>query len=190
MQTPKATASLPTFRKGVHCTEALRPLTRAVRFSTLKGNAVLSLRVRSATMIIHGIIVELRSSESSSRELSRVPCGEQATPAHLGLPPPSKKMMTCKGQRCGKAGNGIHRVMPVPLSDSLQQSSYSSLFAFQDGTRPVHLPWPLELSLGRLLPVGAAPGVQAGTGPPSHTPTPSHSSPEMRESWGHHHRRL
>ena len=35
-------ASLPTFRKGVHCTEALHPLTRAVRvmqcavrFSTL-----------------------------------------------------------------------------------------------------------------------------------------------------------
>ena len=31
MQTPQATASLPTFRKGVHCTKALRPLTRAVR---------------------------------------------------------------------------------------------------------------------------------------------------------------
>ena len=35
MQTPEATASLPTFGKGVHCTKTLRPLMRAVRFSTL-----------------------------------------------------------------------------------------------------------------------------------------------------------
>ena len=38
-------ASLPTFRKGVHCTEALHPLTRAVqcavRFSTLLVQAPL-----------------------------------------------------------------------------------------------------------------------------------------------------
>ena len=41
MQTPQATASLPTLRQGAHCTKALRPLTRAVwcavRFSTLLG---------------------------------------------------------------------------------------------------------------------------------------------------------
>ena len=42
MQTPEATASLPSFRKGIRCTKALHPLTRAlravrctVRFSTL-----------------------------------------------------------------------------------------------------------------------------------------------------------
>ena len=40
-------ASLPTFRKGVHCTKALHPLTRtvcavqcAVRFSTLLAQYV------------------------------------------------------------------------------------------------------------------------------------------------------
>ena len=30
MQTPQASASLPTFRQGVHCTKALHPLMRAV----------------------------------------------------------------------------------------------------------------------------------------------------------------
>ena len=39
-------ASLPTFRKGVHCTKVLHPLTcavRVVRFSTLKGQTQASL---------------------------------------------------------------------------------------------------------------------------------------------------
>ena len=47
MQTPQATASLPTYPKGVHCTKALHPLTSvvravqcAVRFSTLWANTL------------------------------------------------------------------------------------------------------------------------------------------------------
>ena len=41
-----------------------------------------------------GIVVELDSSEPSFRELSRVLCSEQATPAHLHLPPPPKDYCT------------------------------------------------------------------------------------------------
>ena len=52
MQTPLATASLPTFRKGVHCTKALRPVTPAVRcavrFSTLLGT---NLRIYPPTKL-------------------------------------------------------------------------------------------------------------------------------------------
>ena len=47
---PIATAPLPNFRKGVHCTKVLHPLTRAVRavqrtvrFSTLRSSSAHNL---------------------------------------------------------------------------------------------------------------------------------------------------
>ena len=76
--------SLPTFRKGVHCTKALHPLTRAVRavqclvrFSTLYAIRTMVGKVDLAahlnTMLLQPKICERGGSPSNLRLRSFLP---------------------------------------------------------------------------------------------------------------------